>query len=407
MKIVITHTSFILYWIPRLKALSKKLREHGHELVVVEVTSTGAVSNFGGAQIPVDMDSNWIRLFDDAQVTTITAAKMSSALWDVLNTVHPDVIMASALAFPTGATSVRWCRTHRRGVVIMDDARLADVPRSRLVNWVKRRIYYNVDAMFVPAASHRISFESWGIPCEKIFYGVNVIDNKWFEEKVASLSNQGDLRSYHRLPKRYFLGLGRQVSKKNWHMLIQAYDSYRRAHSESPWELVLVGDGPERHKLEKLVAEQNIQGVHFYPFCTQEEACIYYKFAKCLILPSLYGETWGLVVNEAMACGLPVLVSKACGCSESLVREGQNGWTFSPKNQTEIVESLFRMASLNANELDAMGQESRKIIGQWSLDRFATSALSAIESCKGVSRGFYAVGDRALLSFWKGRYRSS
>lgn len=405
MKVVITHTSFLIYWKPRLRALYQALKQEGHHLIVMSVTSKGTNCDFIEASNHWVSGIEWINLFGTEEISILSPHKVAKALWNRLETLRPDVIVAAPIAFTPGATAVRWCRHRKRPVVIMDDVRTEDVPRSCLVNYVKRRIYNNVDAMFIPARSHLRSYVKWGVSPEKVFFGFDVVDNEFFESRSRTgRANLGQLRTRHKLPNRFFLGVGRQVPKKNWPTLITAYERYRQSIPSQAWDLVLVGEGPEHRKLERYVTERHVPGVHFRPFANQEKLCEYYAMAECLVLASYY-ETWGLVVNEAMACSLPVLVSKQCGCAESLVQEGKNGWTFSPENVDELTDALIKITKLTTDKLGAIGRKSQAIIAEWPLERFAEGILAAIQSsgtgCGGVRR----FGDRWLLKFWKGRFR--
>lgn len=404
MHIVIVHCQFILYWQARLRALAKTLHAQGDKLSVIETTnqvrgyefaSDGASSTVGAAHYRCH----------DGSSTSQSSRQVATRLWDLLEKLQPDAVLAAPVAFPEGCAAIRWCRARRRIVVIMDDVRAEDVPRSWLVNVIKRMIYRNVDAMLIPALSHTSSFVAWGVPKERIFFGLDVVDNDWFAQKADAIRTKGDIaRLAHNLPEAYFLGIGRQVPKKNWATLITAYQKYRQWVSGDPWGLVLVGEGPDRRKLEDQVASSNINEVSFRAFQGPEEMCIYYAVGGSLILPSYYGETWGLVVNEAMACGLPILVSNQCGCSESLVREGQNGWTFSPDNPEELTEKMLRMTKISEEELTRMGYASRSIISEWPLQRFAKGALAAIDFCKRRdNKERRSKAGELVLRMWKGR----
>jgi glycosyltransferase involved in cell wall biosynthesis len=153
------------------------------------------------------------------------------------------------------------------------------------------------------------------------------------------------------------------------------------------------------------VAADRIEGVRFFPACAPEEACDYYALASAAVLPSYFGETWGLVVNEAMACGLPVLVSNQCGCAQSLVRQGLNGYTFSPSDSSELATFLARISALNDDQLRRMGDHSREIVAGWSLERFAQEAMAAVSCCFQGTRRRASFVDRLLLRAWHGRYR--
>lgn len=401
-KVLITHSHFVAYWTSRLVSLADLLQRKGVELTVVELAATGSPYSFdeGGRR---GNGLNWRRLFEE-DVRDLTPFRISAALWKTLEEVQPDVVLATAIAFPTGATAVRWSRKRNKVAVIMDNARWSNVPRSRLTTEIKRRIYRNVDAMLTPAPSHVASYVAWNVPSERIFFGLTVTDNDWYARRAALLrqDRQALCRQYN-LPQRYFLGIGRQVPAKNWAALIDAYCTYRARSLKAPWGLVLVGEGPERARLEAAAAECGATGVHFHPFCGSEATCIYYATASALVLPSV-NETWGNVVNEAMACGLPVLVSNRCGCAETLVEEGKNGWTFGGQDRGELAEVMLRLAQMDEADRCKMEEKSREIIARWPLERFAEGVWAAIDYCKDHPKTRASLLDRLLLMSWKGRY---
>ena len=140
------------------------------------------------------------------------------------------------------------------------------------------------------------------------------------------------LRQRLGLPERYFLASARFIEKKNLSGLLHAYAAYRRATPDDPWSLVVLGDGELRPELERLRGELGLDDVVSFPgYRSYQELPAYYGLASCFVHASTT-EQWGLVVNEAMAAGLPVLVSNRCGCAANLVQEdgvqeGGNGFT--------------------------------------------------------------------------------
>ena len=104
----------------------------------------------------------------------------------------------------------------------------------------------------------------------------------------------------------------------------------------------------------------------------------YYAHAGAFVHASTT-EQWGLVVNEAMASGLPVLVSNQVGSSPDLVKEGSNGWTFDPLDIDQLAFLMWKIAS-DAPLRTVMGAKSREIIANWSLERFLTGAENAAET---------------------------
>jgi 1,2-diacylglycerol 3-alpha-glucosyltransferase len=406
LRVAAVHTSFSLYWPARLNALSRKLQENGTELHVIEVTADPGPYSFARGPSLLELNGRIKQLFGDMAIASLKSPAIASRVWDALESLKPDVVVAGAIAFTPGATAVRWCRSRRRGVVVMDDARLSDVPRSAAVNAIKRRIYANVDAMFVPAPSHLDMCQFFGFDPDSVFYGVDVVDNERLQSQVKSHRSSALRRVRdHELPRQFFVGVGRQVPKKNWPFLIDAYAAYRAAAGNAAWDLVLVGEGPDRALIESQIAGAMTAGVHLLPFLTPDEISIVYAGATSLVLPSLFGETWGLVVNEAMACGLPVLVSDQCGCASTLVKPDVNGWTFSPTDQAELTSLLTRISSRDAAVVEQMGAASLQIIADWSLNRFSDGAFAAIQWCAPIRRGFASIADRVLFSIWKGRFR--
>ena len=153
MKLVVTHTDFRLYWPARLEAFRHEIEPNGWSLNVIEIAGKGSPYTFA-ARHDTESDDWWTCLFPDDEMESIPAVLAARRLYQALNRENPDVVIAGAIAFPSGATAVRWAREKGRRVVIFDDARLRDVRRIGLVNWIKGRIYANVDAMLVPAPSH-------------------------------------------------------------------------------------------------------------------------------------------------------------------------------------------------------------------------------------------------------------
>jgi len=406
MKIAFAHVQYALYWPGRLRALDAALRRRGDTLNIIEVATHGTAYDFETLPEGRHDGLSWQTLFPGAGVDALSPAKMYRATWQALNEINPQVVLAVAIAFPPGAAAVAWARQHRRGVVILDDARDVDFPRGRIVNAVKSRIFRFVSTVLIPAASHAPTYQHFGIPQPRIFYGVDAVDNHQFATQVAEfLANGQRTVAGLELPPHYFLGAGRQVEKKNWLTLLDAYRAYRRMCPTPPWDLVLVGDGPERERLQQSVREHEDTGVHFLPFVSSAMMCLLYAHAGCLVQPSRVGETWGLVVNEAMAAGLPALVSRECGCAQTLIEPGGNGWTFAPQVTGDLALLLLRLAALSEDARQQLGAQSRRIIQNWGLDRFVQGALAAIDASRDVPRPTASVVDQILLRIWKGRFR--
>ena len=134
------------------------------------------------------------------------------------------------------------------------------------------------------------------------------------------------------------------------------------------------------HDSSDQVAQQAIPDVTFAGFQQFDELVGYYAFAGAFIHPALQ-EQWGLVVNEAMACGLPVGVSQTVGAAYDLVQDGKNGYKFDPANEVSIEEALTRLA-VSAEKRDSMSACSLEIIADWTPEHFARNFWAAVEAGK-------------------------
>jgi glycosyltransferase involved in cell wall biosynthesis len=161
--------------------------------------------------------------------------------------------------------------------------------------------------------------------------------------------------------------------------------------------MVLLGDGPLRPALQSQIEAFKLQDhIQLPGFRQYPELPSYYALAGAFIHASTI-EQWGLVVNEAMASGLPVIVSNRCGCARDLVKEGLNGFTFDPFNADALAQLMSRVARLDEEGKAKMGAESRRIIAEWGVKRFADGLESAVAKALEVGPPRVSLFDRGLL----------
>ena len=207
----------------------------------------------------------------------------------------------------------------------------------------------------------------------------DVVDNEMFDrgtylQRLQTASEVG-------LPEKYFLYVGRLAEEKNVMGLMRSWIAYRAQGGSRP--LMLVGDGPERRGLEAAAEASGFGAqVHFPGLKSSRELLPYYAHAGCFVLPSTR-EPWGLVVNEAMASGLPVLVSERCGCAADLVLPGLNGFVFDPLDEAGLTAKLARMEELSPEQHARMGRYSSELVRAYSPQKFGSSIASIAE---GISR---------------------
>jgi 1,2-diacylglycerol 3-alpha-glucosyltransferase len=158
------------------------------------------------------------------------------------------------------------------------------------------------------------------------------------------------------------------------------------------------GAGPLEEKLRAQVRTAGLDDrIHFPGFLQYHELPRLYARAGALVLASL-SDQWGLVVNEAMAAGLPVLVSERCGCAPDLVENGGNGYTFDPQDVAGLAILLGRMAASSAESRRAMGRRSSELVARVSLEAFAKGVRAAVAHAGAAPRSGAPLATRVALA---------
>ena len=219
--------------------------------------------------------------------------------------------------------------------------------------------------------------QTLGFAPSQSWRGYDVVDNEFFARAASSARERPSalLRDLG-LPERVFLFVGRLSPEKNVPGLLDAMDTYTRRAGPGAWGLLLVGSGPDEASIERRVRAQRGR-VALLGFKQLPELAQLYAAAGALILPST-SEPWGLVVNEAMAAGLPVLVSDRAGSAYDLVFPGINGYVFDPACKESIVGAMLRLSSEHVDRR-AMGLASERIVANYTPETWATTVADAIE----------------------------
>jgi len=330
---------------------------------------------------PVDAPPTFERVtvFPDRSHREVALAVLRDRIGAVLDDAAPDAVALPGWDDPGTLAALDACRARDIPRVVMSASSALDAPRTWWREAVKEQVVRSYDAGLVGGTRHAEYLQSLGMPAERTFTGYNVVDNAHFADGAAEARSHADARrAALDLPDRYFLAIGRFIPKKNFSRLLDAFARYR-TEATDPWDLVLLGDGPLDAELRAQHTELSLtESVRLPGFRQYPELPAYYGLAGAFIHPSLR-EQWGLVVNEAMAAGLPVAVSDRCGCVPDLVDSGRNGVAFDPEDTDALVRSLLHLSS-DRTDRASMGDASRAIIADWTPDHFATQLLRAAEA---------------------------
>ena len=314
---------------------------------------------------------------------------LACKLWRALTSLDPQTVLVPGYYTLPALAAAVWTKLHRRRSVLMTESTALDHARTRWKEKLKSILIRTLfDWAVTGGAAHRRYLEQLGFPADRTVGCYDVVDNDYFESRAREIrahtaQQTGILRGY-------FLYVGRLSCEKNADGLLDAWTTYRAWGGT--WPLVLVGDGPDAEKLKRAASESAFSAdVHFAGHTGIRALPKYYAHAGCFVLPSTR-EPWGLVVNEALASGLPVIVSTRCGCAEDLVERGANGFAFDPNQPGELARALWQMAELTDEERSRMGLRSTEIIHRFSPALFG-------EEISRIHRKGDALGETASCDF--------
>lgn len=382
-KVVVHWCHFGPYHIARLESAFNNLKQDGILLIGMEVTSQSEFYAWDKVTGPTVFERHVV--FPDEILEHVSPLRMWRGVMSSLDRINPDAVAISGYSYYDAWAALIWCKLHRRPAILMTDSKRDDFHRVAWKEWLKRGIVQQFNSGFYAGERSREYLLQLGMNPEKIFDGIDVVDTDFFRSGAENARNNPE--KYNTMlglenPDPYFLASSRFVPRKNLIGLLRAYKEYytrvQRENSYQPWRLVILGDGVERRNLEKFVISENLNGVSFPGFKQIEDLPIYYGLASAFIHAAMQDQ-WGLVVNEAMAAGLPVMVSKKAGCAPDLVDEGRNGFTFHPED-TETLSELMVLLSSSQLDLQAMGQASRDLIKKWGLNRFTNGLMNSINA---------------------------
>jgi len=209
-------------------------------------------------------------------------------------------------------------------------------------------------------------YEFYGVPARKLVFTPYSVDNERFAKEFEKYKNiKNELRREAGLPvnKVIILFSGKYIEKKRPMDLLKAYKELDNEESV----LVFLGDGELRNKMNDFIRLNKLKNVFLIGFKNQTELGKYYSMAHIFVLPSGPGETWGLVVNEAMNFGLPIILSDMVGCSPNLLHQKINGFGFNMGDIEEIKNKL-KLLVINKYLRLEMGKNSKVIIEKYDYD---------------------------------------
>jgi glycosyltransferase involved in cell wall biosynthesis len=374
-RIAVVWARFGPYHVARLRATAALAGRDGGEIAGIEVASSDGIY----AWDPVADDRGFVRktLFPGARYETLSRREIGAKMFCALDLLAPEAVAVNGWSVAEAQAAIAWAVRRGRVVVLMSESKTDDLTRRWWKETLKRGLIGLADSALVGGRLHRDYLESLGFPSERVVLGYDAVDNDHFRHGADAARAAGaSARAPMGLPQRYFFACTRFVLRKNVDGLLSAYAIYRQKARQAPWALVIAGSGAEAKRLAALERELGLKGVVWPGFLQYEHLPLYYGLASAFVHPAI-SEPWGLVVNEAAASGLPLLVSARAGAAAELVRDGENGYVIDPLDPEALAAAMVRLAELSDAARAEMGSRSRAIAEQWGPLRFASGLLAA------------------------------
>ena len=414
MKVAILFDNFGPYHLARLIGASRVVE-------VLGVEFAGSSHDYVWERSEASHTLRTETLFPESSSRQVATRDFKDRLTKVLEDFAPDAVAIPGWSGRGAFLALEWCGKNKVPAIVMSESTAHDEVRSHWREWIKRQYVGQCAAALVGGCPHQKYMQDLGMAPERIQQGYDAVDNHYFKEKAESIKLEHASSEGHAFPGNYFLVSARFIEKKNLFRVLDAYASYSHASdnlTSARWPLVMLGDGELKSQLLAHCAKLGLNvvvgapwessattdssnltsGTVFFPGFRQiDELPLFYAHAGTFIHASTT-EQWGLVVNEAMACGLPVIVSKRVGCADDLVQEGVNGFTFDPYDVDALSGLMSRISSLPSEKLTEMGRHSEEMISSWGPERFGAGLKAAVDKALELGPIKPTILQRAVLT---------
>jgi len=358
------------YHLARLQAAAK----HFEKVVAVEIASR---DHYAWETTDADCGLERLTLFRDRPYESLSRREIASAVAARLNQIDPQFVAINGWSVPEARAALRWTNRHGRYSILMSET--FEPSRNRIKEFVKARRVRRFHAAVVGGRWHANYLQQLGFPADRIRIGYDAVDNDHFTTGARAAQNDANHQRIRLgLPHKYCFANTRFLPRKKIDVLLKAYAKYRRDVAD-PWRLVISGSGQCEQDWKRLSTDLAIDAHVAWPgFVQYADLPAYYGLASAFVHIASR-EAWGLVINEAAACGLPLIVGRRVGASCELVTP-DNGILVDPDDIDSVAEALIAMTHLSENERLAMSTASRAKADNYRPDRFGTALAELVAS---------------------------
>jgi glycosyltransferase involved in cell wall biosynthesis len=389
LKILILNNDFRVYWKGRLIFLREYLAAYNISLHAVELFGNGSPYAFDTYNNKEDW---WTCLFPTKSADDLTANEIAEKLFSVADQLNADIIIGPSIVFYAGALGLRWAKKNNRKFIMFDDGKTSQIKRNPAVQYIKNLLIGQSDAIWLPSPDYDKEYTASHRKNALLFYGFNTIDNRLFKFEDKKTFDHNTIVCVARL-----------VPVKNFDNLLKAWQLVEQAGTN--YKLLIIGDGPLQGHLNDLKDKLQLKAITFLGVMDNISIPPWFFKSDAFILASVW-ESWGLVVNEAMAAGLPVLLSKKINSGESLLKGGVNGFGFDPLDINDMAGAILKYIDLTVTEKESMSQTSLELIDEMSYENMGLQLLKAIQKLNNSKTKSPGIIASLLINRWSGRYNT-
>ncbi len=385
-RLVLVAASPVYYQVPLYRRLAADLRVDFTALFCSDVGVRPYDAEFGGRLVRWDTDllgGYRAQFLRRAHRNDLGRGFWGLRDWDVVGQVRrlrPDVVWVHGFSYLTLWLAMATARLARLPVLLREEQTLLHrrpLPKRPARALLLRALFGQVYGLYI-GSHNRAFFRHYGVPERRLFFVPYTVDNEGPACRIPRPRARGAF-GVDPAAGPLVLFVGKLIARKQPQLLLEAFAHVRR---RSPCALLFVGEGPLETELRQRAAAGGIPDVHFAGFLNRAQIVRAYAAADLFVLPSARHETWGIVVNEAMSFGLPVIVSDAVGCAPDLVHEGENGYVVPRADGDRLAEALAALVG-DPERRRRFGRRSRQIIDRWHP---AIAAEGVVRACYAAAR---------------------
>jgi len=393
-KITFLYTHPIQYFAPLLKKITEAGFCHCHVLYCEDTTKGYFDKEFGKKinwDIPLLNGYSFYFLPNSVLSRLGSFFRLSNlSIRKFIGKGQTDILVVHGWAYFTAIFAIVCAKLKGSEVWLRGESPLNQEMQKPAWNRLFKKIFLQyglfrlVDRFLYIGHQNRLFYKYYGVQEAKFVFCPYAVDNDSLQQSRKDYPGKRLARAALGLPEDDFIVLfsGKLITKKNPYDLVSAFHKAAIANST----LIMLGDGEWMPALQKFKKEQSADNIVLAGFKNQGELPVFFSAADIFVLPSGMGETWGLVINEAMNYELPVIVSDLVGSAVDLVKAGENGYTF-PLGNTEKMAALLQQSASDPIWLNQAGTRSGEIIRDYSYD----TIITGLQQAAGLKRKSYSI----------------